>query len=52
MSFVMDKTKSKKGLQYLNDSPYSTEVQWNISDLPVVQYKDYQYYASHLDILR
>ena len=24
----------KRGLQYLNDLPYSTEVQWDISDLP------------------
>ena len=42
MSFVMDKSKSKKGLQYLNDSPYSTEVQLDISDLPFVQNKDCQ----------
>ena len=32
MPFVKDKSKSKKGLQYLKDSPYSTEVQWVISD--------------------
>ena len=37
MPLVMDKSKSKKGLQYLKDSPYSTEVQWDISDLPFVQ---------------
>ena len=37
MPFVMDKPKSKKGLQYLKDSPYSTEVQWDISDLPFVR---------------
>ena len=37
MPFVMDKSKSKKGLQYLKDSPYSTEVQRDISDLPFVQ---------------
>ena len=27
MQFVMNKFKSKKGLLYLNDSPYSTDVQ-------------------------
>ena len=43
MPFVMDKSKSKKGLQYLKDSPYSTEVQWDISDLQFVQNEDYQY---------
>ena len=32
----------KKGLQYLKASPYSTEAQWDISDLPIVQNKDYQ----------
>ena len=36
----------KKGLQYLKDSPYSTEVQLEISDLPFVQNKDYQYQSS------
>ena len=25
------------GLQYQKNSPYSNEVQWDISDLPVVQ---------------
>ena len=39
----MDKSKTKKGLQYLKDSLYSTEVQWNISNLSFVQIKDYQY---------
>ena len=33
MPFVMEKSKSKKGLQYLKELPYSTEVQWDISDL-------------------
>ena len=37
MPFVMDKSKSKKGLQYLKNSVYSTEVQWDITDLPFVQ---------------
>ena len=35
MLFVMDKSKSKKG--------DSTEVQWDIFDLPFVQSKDYPY---------
>ena len=52
MPFVKDKSKSKKGLQYLKDSFYSTEVQLDMSDLPFVQNKDYLYKASHLDILR
>ena len=39
----MEKCKSKKELQNQKDSPYSTEVQWNISDLPFVLNKDYQY---------
>ena len=43
MSFVMDKSMSKKGLQYLGNLPYLTEVQWDISDLPFVQNKDYQF---------
>ena len=38
MSFVMDKSKSK----YLNESTYSTEVHWDISDLPFVQNNDCQ----------
>ena len=37
------KSKSKKGLQYLKDSPYSTEFQWGISDVPFVQNKDNKY---------
>ena len=47
MPFVMDRSKSKKGLQYglqyLKDSAYSTEFQWDISDISFVQNKDYQY---------
>ena len=35
----MEKSKSKKRLQYLKDSPDSTEVQWDLSDLPFVQNK-------------
>ena len=43
MPFVIDKFKSKNGAQYQKNSPYLTEVQWDISDLPFVQNKDYQY---------
>ena len=43
MPLVMDKSKSKKGLQYLMNKPYLTGVQWDISDLQFVQNKDYQY---------
>ena len=51
MPFVMDKSKSKKELKYLKDSPYSSEVQSDISDLQFVQDSDFQCLASHLDIL-
>ena len=43
MPFVIDKFKSKTELQYQKNSPYFTEVQWDISDLPFVQNKAYQY---------
>ena len=43
MPFVIDKFKSKTELQYQKNSPYLTEVQWDISVLPFVQNKDYQY---------
>ena len=33
MPFVMEKSKSKKGPQYLKDSLYSTEVHWDISEI-------------------
>ena len=33
-------------------SPYLTEVQWDISDLPYAQNKDYQYEVSHINIWR
>ena len=32
----------KMGLQHQKNSPYLTEVQWDISDLPFVQNKEYQ----------
>ena len=43
MPFVIDKFKSKTELQYRKNSPYLTEVNWDISDPPSVQNKDYQY---------
>ena len=51
MPFAMEKSKSKRWLQYQRSLPYSTEVQWVISDLPFVQNKVYQYQASNLDLL-
>ena len=42
MPFVIDKFKSKMELQYQKNSAF-TEVQWDISDLPFVQNKDYKY---------
>ena len=35
--FVMDKSKSEKGLQYKRILPYFTEVKWDISVLPFVR---------------
>ena len=43
MPFVIDKFKSETELQYQKNSPYLTEVLWDISDLPLIQNKDYQY---------
>ena len=43
MPFVIDKFKSKKELQDQKNSPNLTEVKWDISDLPFVQNKDYQF---------
>ena len=43
MPFVMPSPSPKTGLQYQMSSPYLTEAQWDISDLPFVQNKDYQY---------
>ena len=43
MPFAMDKFSPQTGLQYLRNSPYSAEVQWDIIDLPFVQNKDNQY---------
>ena len=37
----MDKSKPKRGLKYLKDSPYSDEAQWDISYLQFVQAMDY-----------
>ena len=54
MPFVIDKFKSKNGASVSEEFAFSylTEVQWDISDLPFVQNKDYQYKASHLNIWR
>ena len=43
MSFVFDKSKSKRRLQYQRNSTYLTEVQWDISDSPFVRNKDDQF---------
>ena len=43
MPFVIDKFKSKNGASVSEESPYLTEVQRDISDLPFVKNKDYQY---------
>ena len=43
MPFVIDKFNPKTELQYHKNLPYLSEVQWDISDLPFVQNKDYQY---------
>ena len=37
MPFVMDKSKSEKGLQYKRILPYFTEVKWDKSVLPFVR---------------
>ena len=50
--FVFDKSKPNKGAQYQRNLSYLTEVQWDISDLPFVRNKYYQYLISQLDILR
>ena len=42
----------KIGLQYRNNWPYLTEDFLDISDLPFVQNKEYQYIVSHLDNLK
>ena len=52
MSLVMDKSKSKKKASVSDEFASFTEVQLDISDLPLVQNKDYQYSVSHLDILK
>ena len=44
MPFVIDKLKSKNGASVLEEfALFFIEVQWDISDLPFVQNKDYQY---------
>ena len=43
MTFVIDKFKSKNGASVSEELAYFTEVQYDISDLPLVQNKDYKY---------
>ena len=43
MPLVMDKSKSKKGASVSEEFACSTGVQCDISDLPFLQNKDYQY---------
>ena len=43
MPFLSTSSSPKTEIQYQKNSPYFTEVQWDISDLPFVQNKDYQY---------
>ena len=40
---IIFKVKSSGLLQYLRNSSYLTEDQWDISDLPFVRNKDYIY---------
>ena len=45
MSSIMDMLRCpspKMGLQHQKNLPYLTEVQWDISDQPFVQNKEYQ----------
>ena len=42
-NLVLTSSSPKKELQHQKNSLYLTEVQWDISDLPFVQNKDYQY---------
>ena len=41
MPFVIDKFKSKNGASVSENSPYLTEVQWDISVLPFVKNKEF-----------
>ena len=43
MPFNIESSSPKTELQYQKNSPYLSEVQWDISDVPFVQNKDYQY---------
>ena len=38
---LLTSSSPKTELQYQKNLPYLTEVQWDISDLPFVQNKDY-----------
>ena len=52
MAFAMDKSKSKEGTSVSKEFAYLIEVLWDISDLSLVQNKDYQYSVRHLDIVK
>ena len=43
MPFVMVRSKSKQGASVPKESLYVTEVQWDISDLPLVENLNYIY---------
>ena len=43
MLLVMEKSKAKIGASVSNGFDFLTEVQWDISDLPFAQSKNYQY---------
>ena len=43
MPIVVEKFKSKNGASVSEELDCLTEVQWDVSDLPFVQNKDYQY---------
>ena len=43
MPFVIDKFKSENGASVSEEFALFNYVQWDISDLPFVQNKDYQY---------
>ena len=43
---------TKNGLQFQTNLLDLTDILWDISDLPFVQNKDFQYSVSHLNILK
>ena len=50
--FIILTTLQKIGLQYQTNLLDLTDILWDISDLPFVQNKDFQYSVRHLDILK